>query len=103
MQNCSGLGVLCHGKQRQRQSTAAGLGSAQATWETVTAQAAVNGQSSVRHQRMGICPLFLKGTSLAGLWVCACGKEGFPGEEMESGLCLSPPIPLIFAKDSCIC
>lgn len=35
-----GLGILCHGEQRH---TGAGLGSAQATWETVTAQAAGNG------------------------------------------------------------
>lgn len=49
------LGILCHGKQRH---TVTGLGSAQATWETVTAQAAGNGQSSVRQQRLERCPLF---------------------------------------------
>lgn len=70
----AGLDILCRGKQRH---TAAGLGSAQATRETGRAQAAGDGQSSVRQQRLGRCPLFLKGSSLAGLWVSAGGEGGF--------------------------
>lgn len=93
----AGLGILCHGKQRH---SGAGLGSAQATWETVTAQAAGSGQSSVRQQRLGRCPLCLKGTSLAGLWVSACGEGGFSRRRDGVWTVSISPIPdlLIFAK-----
>lgn len=46
------------------------LGSAQAIWDTVTAQVAGNGQSSVRQQGGVPC-------ALAGLWLSACGEGGF--------------------------
>lgn len=95
----SGLDILCYGKQGH---SGAGLGSAQATWGTVTVQAAGNGQSSwaelCQATEAGVVSLVLKGDFFG--WVAACGVGGFSRRRDGVWTVSISPIPdlLIFAK-----